>query len=140
MPRHVNERPRRLRKIMKRAATQPFNVNRHLLMRKMQLAIGSTPAEKRVRELLDELGYRYQFQRGFLAGGVMYIADFFLPKPMHLVIEIDGGYHNNPEQQRKDALRDEYFNWRGFKVLRIKNEHVWPMTAKDLGGLILQYT
>lgn len=140
MGRPVNERPKRLRKIMRRAANRPFHPQRHLLIRKMQLTINATPSEKRVRTLLEDLGYRHQFQRGFLAGGVIYVADFYLPKPLWLVIEIDGKYHESPKQREKDAERDKYFFWRGFRVLRIKNEEADVMTAKQLNSLIIQRT
>ena len=136
MGRPVNERPRRLRKIMRRVANRPFNVERHLLMRKMQLSINATPHERSVRKLLDQAGYRYQFQKGFLSGGVMYIADFYLPRPYQLVIEVDGGYHETIDQRKKDADRDRYFHSRGFKVLRIKNQHVDTMTSQQLSVAI----
>lgn len=49
-----------------------------------------------------------------------YIVDFYCASPK-LVIEIDGGQHNeNP----KDAIRDEYLKQRGCKVLRFWNNEI----------------
>ena len=70
----------------------------------------------------------------------MFVADFYLPKPLKLIIEIDGGYHSDPIQKWKDSERDAYFRSRGMKVLRIKNEHVNKMTAKQMNDLILLHT
>lgn len=41
-----------------------------------------------------------------------------------LVIEVDGGYHGDSEQQLLDEARTGYLNSRGFKVLRFTNNQV----------------
>jgi len=41
-----------------------------------------------------------------------------------LVVEVDGGYHNEKEQQELDQARTEYLNILGYKVIRFSNEHV----------------
>ncbi|MCW5723832.1 MAG: endonuclease domain-containing protein [Maricaulaceae bacterium] len=52
-----------------------------------------------------------------------YIADFasFDPK---LVIEVDGGQHNEAEHRQRDAARDAFFRAEGFRVLRVWNNEV----------------
>jgi very-short-patch-repair endonuclease len=50
-----------------------------------------------------------------------YIADFFCFENK-LVIEIDGGYHE--QQKLKDALRTDVINLLGLNVIRFKNEEV----------------
>lgn len=50
-----------------------------------------------------------------------YIVDFFSYE-LQLIIELDGGYHQNPEQKEKDELRDSHLAALGYKVLRYKNE------------------
>ena len=50
-----------------------------------------------------------------------YIADFYCHEKK-LVIEIDGGYHE--EQKEYDAKRTEIINLLGIKVIRFKNEEV----------------
>lgn len=52
-----------------------------------------------------------------------YIVDFYCPAAK-LVIEIDGEYHNTPEQQEKDQQRDQRLTALGLKVLRFANEQV----------------
>lgn len=42
----------------------------------------------------------------------------------HLIIEIDGGYHGIPEQQISDAMRTQWLNAQGYKVIRFSNEEV----------------
>ena len=52
-----------------------------------------------------------------------YIVDF-VSLANKLIIEIDGGYHNDPDQQNDDAIRTENLNRLGFHVVRFSNEDV----------------
>ena len=52
-----------------------------------------------------------------------YIADFAC-LPLHLVIEIDGDYHNTTSQSSEDAIRTDDLAHLGYKVLRYTNEDV----------------
>ena len=52
-----------------------------------------------------------------------YIADFVCLSEK-LVIEVDGGYHEEPEQQYDDQIRTDYLQKRGYRVIRFKNEEV----------------
>lgn len=52
-----------------------------------------------------------------------YIADF-LCLSEKLVIEVDGGYHIEPQQQQEDQWRTEYLQSKGYHVIRFKNEDV----------------
>jgi very-short-patch-repair endonuclease len=52
-----------------------------------------------------------------------YIADFICLSEK-VVIEVDGGYHEQPQQQDDDQVRTEYLESKGFKVIRFKNEEV----------------
>lgn len=52
-----------------------------------------------------------------------FIADFACIDK-HLVIEVDGGYHNDAEQRQDDELRSEIINRHGFYVIRFTNEEV----------------
>ena len=52
-----------------------------------------------------------------------YIADFICLSEK-IVIEVDGGYHEQPVQQVDDQLRTEFIESRGFRVIRFKNEEV----------------
>lgn len=73
---------------------------------------------------LEMAGIKFIFQKGFIEGNNMCIADFYLPKPYRLVIEIDGEYHNLPAQQKRDLIKNQYYRDRGFRVKHIKNEDV----------------
>ena len=52
-----------------------------------------------------------------------YIADFFCPEN-NLVIEVDGGYHELPEQMILDEARTRRLEESGYNILRFTNEEV----------------
>ena len=52
-----------------------------------------------------------------------YIADFFC-LTNRLIIEVDGGYHDKPEQQIADQWRTEFLEKKGYHVVRFNNEEV----------------
>ena len=62
--------------------------------------------------------YPIRFQRQKAIGN--YIADFYCAKA-RLVIELDGGGHYSPEQQRKDDQRTNDLSTMNLMVLRICN-------------------
>jgi len=53
-----------------------------------------------------------------------YIVDF-VSLQHQLVIEVDGAYHAELEQQRYDASRTERLEHLGFRVLRFSNEEIF---------------
>jgi leucyl-tRNA synthetase len=103
-----------------------------LFDRLSKLRENATPSELAFRLLLDKANIKYIFQKGFINGNFYCIVDFYLPKPYKIVIEIDGGYHSTPEQQRKDWARTKYLNERGFRVIRFKNEDVQNLTEETI--------
>ena len=52
-----------------------------------------------------------------------YIADFYCHE-LRLIIEIDGGYHNNIKQAEYDQKRTDILNLNGIKVIRFTNDEV----------------
>jgi len=52
-----------------------------------------------------------------------YITDFCC-STARLVIEVDGGVHNDEDRVLRDAYRDEYLRERGYQVLRITAREV----------------
>lgn len=52
-----------------------------------------------------------------------YIVDFLIPY-YNIVIEVDGGYHAERQQQEDDNIRAEALNRMGLYVMRFKNEEV----------------
>ena len=60
-----------------------------------------------------------------------YIADFLCLKAK-LVIEVDGGYHDKPQQQQEDQWRTEFLQSKGYRVIRFTNEEL----NTDVKGVI----
>ena len=80
-----------------------------------------TEAESILWNYLKGYSLHYPFRRQYIIGN--FIADFAcLPKK--LVIELDGGYHQLPEQQVSDEERAQWLEEQGFRVIRFKNEEV----------------
>ena len=79
-----------------------------------------TDAERVLWQYLKDkqLGH---FRRQYIIGD--YIADFICLST-NLIIELDGGYHQLPEQQMSDELRTQWLESRGFKVVRFSNEEL----------------
>jgi len=53
-----------------------------------------------------------------------YIADFYCPEEK-LIIELDGGVHNDPIQSMNDAERTQRLTQLGYTVLRFRNDTVF---------------
>jgi very-short-patch-repair endonuclease len=75
---------------------------------------------------LNGLGFRRQTPMG------NYIADF-VAHSCKLVVEVDGESHDFVERVRHDAVRDQWFASRGYRVLRFTNDDV----MKNLEGVVL---
>ena len=80
-----------------------------------------TDAEKAAWNVLCDEQTGYKFRRQHIIGD--YIVDFVCLEKM-LVVEIDGEYHNEWEQQIDDAVRTEWLAIKGFRVMRFSNGHV----------------
>ena len=63
-----------------------------------------------------------------------FVVDFYCPEE-HLVIELDGEVHNNPDQQDKDISRDKKLEEAGFKVLRFENKFVFEHREQMLNDI-----
>ena len=80
-----------------------------------------TEAESILWNCLKGYSLHYPFRRQHIIGN--FIADFVcLPKK--LIIEIDGGYHQLPEQQISDEERTLWLEQQGFKLIRFTNEEI----------------
>ena len=80
-----------------------------------------TEAEAILWDFLKERQLGQPFRRQHIIGE--YIADFCCI-PAKLVIEIDGGYHQLPQQQVDDEYRQQWLEAHGFTVIRFRNEEV----------------
>ena len=75
---------------------------------------------------LAGLGFRRQTPMGD------YIADF-VSHACKLIVEVDGESHDFEERIRHDTKRDQWFESRGYHVLRFTNDDV----MKNLEGVVL---
>ena len=81
-----------------------------------------TPQERILWQLLrNHSFYGYEFRRQYVIGE--YIVDFVC-REKKIVIEIDGGQHNTPEEIIYDKKRTEFLNSRGYKVIRFWNSDI----------------
>ena len=78
-------------------------------------------AESAFWSLAKGSGLGEKCRRQYIIGE--YIVDFFFRKSM-LIVELDGGYHFTEEQQKEDAIRQDWLEHKGYKVLRFTNEEV----------------
>jgi very-short-patch-repair endonuclease len=72
------------------------------------------------------------FRRQHIIG--LFIADFACLSHK-LIIEIDGKYHQLPDQQISDKERTEWLEQKGFKVMRFTNEQIINDTNKVLKSI-----
>jgi uroporphyrinogen-III synthase len=90
----------------------------------------ATPAE---RQLWCHLrtrrcaGLKFRRQSPILG----WIVDFYCPK-LRIVVEVDGGYHDEPRQREADDYRDGVMRRAGLLVLRFSNARVLTDTARVL--------
>ncbi len=89
-----------------------------------------TEAESAMWEMLRGKNLEAKFRRQHIIGD--YIVDFVC-LDSQLVVEIDGGYHNDPEQKELDRQRTNFLQSKGFSVLRFTNEEVLGNTDETLG-------
>ena len=80
-----------------------------------------TEAESAFWSLAKGSGLGEKCRRQYIIGE--YIVDFFFRKSM-LIVELDGGYHFTEEQQKEDAIRQDWLEHMGYKVLRFTNEQI----------------
>ena len=77
-------------------------------------------------ELRDK-GVGVPFRRQCIIGD--YIADFACLS-RKLIVEIDGGYHSEPQQHADDVQRTQALQRLGFRVVRFTNEEVLEHTEQ----------
>src|SRR5579863_4448835 len=93
-----------------------------ILLNARQLRKNLTPAEIKLwqrlrRKQLAGLRFRRQVTIG------KYIVDFICYEA-RLIIEIDGGQHNEDEIAQYDRYRDKWLEAQGYKVIRFWNNEV----------------
>ena len=105
-----------------------------LLTMARTLRVSATDAEKLMWALLRDrqlLGLKFRRQHRVLG----YIADFACSE-CRVIIELDGGQHNMPENRLRDADRTAVLEKSGWHVLRFWNNDVLANTEGTLASLI----
>lgn len=89
-----------------------------------ELVSKATGAELKFKQFLDKNMVAYKLQKIVYVSvdckQKFYIADFFF-KQYNLIVELDGGYHNTPDQKIKDDMRTMHLRRAGYFVLRFDN-------------------
>ena len=80
-----------------------------------------TAAEKALWSLLRRTFYGFKFRRQHPIND--FIADFICLEAK-LIIEVDGAYHCEAQQQMNDQIRTDILSDMGYKVIRFTNEEV----------------
>ena len=81
-----------------------------------------TDAERHLWNYLKDNALGVKFLRQHIIAE--YIGDFVCTE-CRLVVEVDGGYHAERNQQYNDEIRTEVLNSMGFRVIRFTNEQVF---------------
>ena len=97
-----------------------YKYNRELLQFSKNLRNNMTYEEKKLwyRFLRKN---KYKFLRQKIIG--KYIIDFYCAK-LNLAIEVDGSQHYRAENREYDAIRTDYLNNYGIKVIRVTNKDI----------------
>ena len=104
--------------------------NKTILARNLRK--NSTIQERRLWNLLKNRQFHnLKFKRQQPIGD--YIVDFIC-KEAKIIIEIDGGQHNEPENIEYDKTRTEYLNTFGYKVIRFWNNEIY----ENIEGVVLR--
>ncbi len=110
-------------------------IRSRMVSHKNSLKRRATPSEVRILRMLKEKNARFIFQKAIFTKTSYFITDFYFPKPLRIVLEVDGGYHANTVEY--DASRTEWLKAnRKIKVIRITNDQADSITAEELQALI----
>ena len=93
----------------------------------------ATLAEQVLWEELRQKELKTRFLRQHIIGD--YIADF-VTLEKGLIVEVDGAYHSERQQQEDDKRRTEDLNAMGFDVIRFTNEEVMYDTENVIEEII----
>jgi chorismate synthase len=97
-----------------------------------------TEAEDRLwQEVRNRKIKGYKFRRQHPING--FIPDFVCLEKK-LIIEIDGGYHNDEEQTNYDVIRTKWLSANAYKLMRFTNEQVLQNTnwvVEEIGNVLL---
>ena len=87
-----------------------------------RLRQNQTPQEKILWDILRNSNFHnLKFRRQYPIGN--YIVDFICIEK-RIIVEIDGGQHNEPKNIINDNVRTQYFESRKFRVIRFWNNDI----------------
>lgn len=123
---------------MKRISKAFLRINPKLTNFARDLRKNQTDAEKLLwHNLRNRQLENIKFKRQYSIGP--YIVDF-ISLEKRLIIELDGGQHNEDENIIKDQARTEFLEKEGFKVLRFWNNDVLVNTENVLEEIIQSFS
>ncbi|MGZ8556892.1 MAG: endonuclease domain-containing protein, partial [Chitinophagaceae bacterium] len=94
----------------------------HLIFQKAEeLRNRKTPAEELLWKLIHINEWKLKFRRQHPVAN--WVVDFYCHS-IKLVVELEGGIHEEEEVKRNDEERESYLKRMGLTVLRFKNEEV----------------
>jgi very-short-patch-repair endonuclease len=106
----------------RKVGTDEGNMRNRFVSIARKLRKTQTPQEAKLWSLLRAKRFEgLKFRRQYPIG--KYIVDFCCWKKK-LIIELDGGGHNEARQIEYDHLRDRYLRSQGYKILRVWNFEV----------------
>src|SRR5215475_9359496 len=95
-----------------------------------KLRANTTPHERILWRALKELPLDgTHFRRQAPIGP--YVVDFFCPAK-RLIVELDGGHHNEDEEAQRDQVRQKWLEQEGYRVIRFWNSDI----AGNLNGVL----
>ena len=87
-----------------------------------KLRANATPHERMLWRALKELPMEgSHFRRQAPIGP--YVVDFFCPAK-RLIIELDGGHHNDDGEAQRDRVRQAWLERQGYRVVRFWNSEI----------------
>jgi len=107
-------------------------VTKEKLERSRELRRDMTPAEKILWQEIraNKLGAHFRRQQ-VIAG---FIVDFYC-HAASLVIELDGGIHDEKEQKENDIERENVLKGMGLRIIRFRNEEIFRQLPNALNKI-----
>ena len=107
-----------------------------LKQRRRELRRNQSDAERALwAKVRNKQFFGMKFFRQYSIGP--YILDFYCPT-VKLVVELDGGQHNESDKKERDAARSDYLKAQGIDVMRFWNNEVLLDIESVLSKLALK--
>lgn len=95
--------------------------NKWIRSNRWKLLYRTTSTEEKLYEVLDILKVEYVKQMPITVDSKIYFADAYIPQS-HAIIEMDGLYHFEKGQKKKDRIRNSVLHKYGYSIFHYKNE------------------